>query len=92
MSTQYVFNGPLLWLGDRLGKNRERAGLHYPSDSQASRWLAGAIWALLTTDKANPAGAAPPGRAAALGAFLLAELIECPSLDRVLRMAKAEWA
>ena len=23
-----VFKGPLLWLAERLGKNRERAGLH----------------------------------------------------------------
>jgi len=81
-----VFNGPLLWLADRMAKNRERAGLHYPSDSAASRWMAGAIWALLT--KNNPADATPPG-APPLGAN---DLIVCPTLNQVLRMAKAEWA
>ena len=47
MSAAYTFTGPLLWLAARLAKNRERAGVHYPSDSLASRWLAGAIWALV---------------------------------------------
>jgi hypothetical protein len=60
MSTSYRFTGPLLWLGDRLGRNRERAGLHYRSDSEASRWLAGAISALLTTKKGYAAAATPP--------------------------------
>jgi hypothetical protein len=70
MSTSYRFTGPLLWLGDRLGRNRERAGLHYRSDSDASRWLAGAISALLTAKNG----------------------IDCPTVRRVLRMARAEWA
>jgi hypothetical protein len=96
MNTAYVFNGPLLWLGDRLGKNRERAGLHYPSDSSASQWLAGALWALLTTPApagANPTtqvpAATPPGAA---NPVLVRDLIDCPSLQRILRLAKAEWA
>ena len=42
------FGGPLLWLANRLGLNRERIGVHYPSDTQASRWLAGSIWAAVT--------------------------------------------
>jgi membrane-associated phospholipid phosphatase len=42
------FGGPLLWLANRLAMNRERIGVHYPSDSAASRWLAGAVWAALT--------------------------------------------
>jgi membrane-associated phospholipid phosphatase len=87
----YVFKGPLLWLGARLGKNRERAGLHYPSDSLASRWLAGATWKLLT---ARPIAlelqaAKPP---AANNPVAAGDLIDCPTLRRVLRLAKAEWA
>jgi hypothetical protein len=33
----------LSWLADRVAKNRERAGLHYPSDSAAGQKLAQAI-------------------------------------------------
>jgi membrane-associated phospholipid phosphatase len=43
-----TFVGPLLWLANRMAVNRERIGVHYPSDSAASRWLAGSIWAALT--------------------------------------------
>jgi hypothetical protein len=99
MNTAIVFNGPLLWLGNRLGKNRERAGLHYPSDSSASRWLAGALWALLTTTVIVPAGtdpttvkvpaAKPPNSTTDV---FVPDLINCPSLQRVLLLAKAEWA
>ena len=35
---------PLLWLAQRLAKNRERIGCHYFSDSSASRHLAAGIW------------------------------------------------
>jgi hypothetical protein len=38
---------PLLWLSQRLAKNRERLGVHYASDSTASRHLAAAIWRAL---------------------------------------------
>lgn len=34
---------PLFWLAWRLARNRERIGVHYPSDSSASRWLARGI-------------------------------------------------
>lgn len=37
-------NSPMLWLANRLAKNRERLGVHYPSDSRASRHLAAGIW------------------------------------------------
>jgi hypothetical protein len=37
-------DGPLFWLAARLAKNRERVGVHYRSDSLASRRLAGGIW------------------------------------------------
>ena len=63
------FNGPLLWFAARLAKNRERAGLHYASDSVASRWLAGGIY----------------------DALILTKAIKCPTLTKVLAMAKAEW-
>src|SRR5262249_53722299 len=38
---------PLLWLGQRLAKNRERLGVHYASDSNGSRHLAAALWRAL---------------------------------------------
>jgi hypothetical protein len=87
--TPYVFRGPLLWLGARLGRNRERAGIHYPSDSLASRWLAGAIWKLVVTTKVTATSdATPPGAPPVTDS----NLIVCPTLRRVLHLAKAEWA
>jgi len=105
MSTTYQFTGPLLWLGDRLAKNRERAGVHYPSDSLASRWLAGAIWSLLTMGPVpNPSGNpksplnpnavvpdATPPNAAAGNTVLNKHLIDCPTFRRVLNLARSEW-
>jgi len=88
MGTAYVVKGPLLWLGDRLAKNRERLGVHYASDGLASRWLAGAIWALLTKSNKPLADSKPPAGTAVTAA----DFISCPSLDRVLRMARAEWS
>ncbi len=38
---------PLLWLSQRLAKNRERLGVHYMSDSMGSRHLAAALWRAL---------------------------------------------
>jgi membrane-associated phospholipid phosphatase len=35
---------PLLWLADRIGRNRERIGVHYSSDSRAGRHIAIRIW------------------------------------------------
>ena len=35
---------PLLWLAWRVAKGRERLGVHYPSDSAASRKLAAGVW------------------------------------------------
>ena len=43
-------NGALLWMAERLATNRERIGVHYPSDSLASRHLAGGIWNGLIND------------------------------------------
>ena len=40
-------NSPLLWLSQRLAKNRERLGVHYMSDSMGSRHLAAALWRAL---------------------------------------------
>jgi len=98
MNTAYVFNGPLLWLGDRLARNRERAGLHYPSDSLASQWIAGALWALLTkspppTPNPQPTDQVPKATPpAATNPVQRKDLIHCPTLKRVLHLAKAEWA
>jgi len=83
------FKGPLLWLARRQAKNRERAGLHYRSDSDASRWLAGAIWALLTK---TGAAATPPSIFSGGTTIPDSDLIDCPTLKNVLKMAKAEWA
>jgi hypothetical protein len=49
-----AFDSPLLWLAERIAKNRERLGVHYPSDSAGSRHLAAGIWqALLHDDSDN---------------------------------------
>jgi hypothetical protein len=70
-------NSPLLWLAQRLAKNRERLGVHYPSDSSGSRHLAAGIWwAVLPR---QPTRGAPNVR------------IVCPTLEMVLARAKAEW-
>jgi len=45
-----AINSPLLWLSQRLAKNRERLGVHYPSDSMGSRHIAAAIWRALLHD------------------------------------------
>jgi hypothetical protein len=41
---------PLMWLGARLATNRERLGVHYPSDSFGGRHLAAAMWNALLHD------------------------------------------
>ncbi len=41
---------PLLWLAARLAKNRERIGVHYPSDSSAGRHLAAGLWRAMLHD------------------------------------------
>jgi membrane-associated phospholipid phosphatase len=46
-------NSPMLWLAQRLAKNRERIGVHYASDSSASRHLAAGIWWALLRDQKN---------------------------------------
>ena len=38
------------WLAYRVAVNRERAGVHYPSDSEAGRCIAEQLFALLTMD------------------------------------------
>ncbi|KRQ93960.1 hypothetical protein [Bradyrhizobium valentinum] len=63
---------PMFWLSQRLAKNRERLGVHYPSDSFASRHLAFGIWYALRKETT-------PRR------------IVCPTLERVLSHATAEW-
>jgi hypothetical protein len=37
----------LFWLAMRLGRNRERIGVHYPSDTTASRSMAGKTWNMI---------------------------------------------
>ncbi|WP_271607299.1 hypothetical protein [Bradyrhizobium sp. CCBAU 11434] len=43
-------DSPLLWLAGRIAKNRERLGVHYPSDSSGSRHIAAGIWRALLHD------------------------------------------
>ena len=51
-----------------------------------SRWLAGAVWAMLTRKTTiNQGGGTGP-------IVTPGDAISCPTLDRVLLMAKAEWA
>jgi len=45
-----MINSPLLWLAQRIAKNRERLGVHYMSDSMGSRHFAAAIWRALLHD------------------------------------------
>jgi hypothetical protein len=47
LSGRDEIKSPLLWLSQRLAKNRERLGVHYSSDSSGSRHLAAAIWRAL---------------------------------------------
>ncbi len=44
LSGRGEIKSPLLWLAQRIAKGRERLGVHYPSDSSASRHLAAGIW------------------------------------------------
>lgn len=44
LATTKEVNSPLIWLAQRLGKNRERIGVHYFTDTTASRHLASGIW------------------------------------------------
>jgi hypothetical protein len=41
---------PLLWLANRIGRNRERIGVHYPSDTDGGRQLAWGIRTMLFHD------------------------------------------
>lgn len=47
---------PLLWLAWRVAKGRERLGVHYPSDSAASRTLAAGVWRLCVPAQAGGRG------------------------------------
>ena len=58
--------------------NRERIGVHYPSDSSVGRHLAFGVWdALMKPTSGNPNY---PGK------------IDSPMFHQVLQRAKAEWA
>jgi hypothetical protein len=69
---------PLLTVARRIAVNRERIGVHYPSDSSASRHLAAGLWdAILNRPLQNGSGPTPP--------------IDCPTVRTVLAHAAAEW-
>jgi membrane-associated phospholipid phosphatase len=44
------FGDQAKWLAKRIAKNRERLGLHYPSDSAAGRFLAQQLFSILKND------------------------------------------
>ena len=76
---------PLLWLAWRAARNRERIGLHYRSDSAASRRLAAGLWLAMLGSEADRAALAA---ARGLAKF---EPVNVPSLHTVLSKARAEW-
>lgn len=86
---------PLLWMAWRVARGRERIGVHYPSDSSASRHLAAALWLALTGERDEERQvilpAAEDRRDAGQGSITL-PAIRLPSLQAVLAKAKAEWA
>jgi acid phosphatase (class A) len=47
-------HGPLEALGKRIGRNREYAGVHYPSDTETSWKLADAVFEVLTNPTRVP--------------------------------------
>ncbi|MTH94760.1 phosphatase PAP2 family protein, partial [Roseibium sp. RKSG952] len=78
LSGEAAINSPLLRVAGRVAVNRERIGLHYPSDSFAGRHLAAGIWdALMPDERKNTNYDKGP--------------IDCPTLEIVLDRAKAEW-
>jgi len=71
---------PLLAIAQRIAVNRERIGVHYPSDSFGSRHLAAGIWdALLNRPLQNTPDDA------------VVRPIDCPTLNTVIEHAKSEW-
>ena len=84
---------PLLWLAWRVAKGRERIGVHYPSDSAASRHLAAAVWLAMLgglEQRTLNLGDAQDRRGAGRGPLVLPH-IEVPTLRRGLAHARAEW-
>ncbi len=71
---------PLLAIAHRIAVNRERIGVHYPTDSTASRHLAAGIWDALF-DRANDTDVDGNPIAG----------IDCPTLMTVLDASKVEW-
>jgi hypothetical protein len=49
-------------LADRISRNRELAGLHYPSDTRAGKELAGNIFPLLKLPLPTTGGTTSPGQ------------------------------
>jgi hypothetical protein len=75
---------PLLAIARRIAVNRERIGVHYPSDSLAGRHLAAGIWEALMMS---------PERSGVNSAYQKngGNGIECPALKAILRRAATEW-
>jgi membrane-associated phospholipid phosphatase len=55
LAGQGEIKSPLLWLARRVGRSREVLGVHYPSDTNASRHLAARVWWALLHPEAGAA-------------------------------------
>jgi len=85
-----AIKSPLLLLAQRIAVNRERIGVHYPSDSSASRHLAAGIWDMIVPDpvgRGNIYNQMDDGS----GNIIRKQSISCPMFDLILKRAKAEW-
>ncbi|MBV1926230.1 MAG: phosphatase PAP2 family protein, partial [Rhodobacteraceae bacterium] len=83
-----VIKSPLLLLAQRIAVNRERIGVHYPSDSSASRHLAASIWDMII----------PGGRKKKDDKnedndnYIVVNISAgCPMFHLILQRAEAEW-
>ena len=81
LAGQLPIQSPLLHMARRIAVNRERIGVHYPSDSFSSRHLAAGLWDAIVgqdgRDDTNPNYDGPP--------------IPCPTLLMIIERASAEW-
>jgi len=87
---QYVHarvRSPIMRMAERIARNREVLGLHYPSDSEAGRVLAERSFEILKrcTRKAPGTSGASPG--AQVGASILSD----PAGQGILDLARQEW-
>ena len=83
LSGHAPINSPLFTLARRIAVNRERIGVHYPSDTFAGRHLAAGIWDAIMGRRGPHENAAYWGQGG--------HGIKCSMLSTILRRAKTEW-